>query len=31
MVMIVDLPFEGETSVGPRAIENALAANAHRS
>jgi hypothetical protein len=30
-VIIVDLPFEGETSVTPRAIQNALAANAHRS
>jgi hypothetical protein len=30
-VIIVDLPFEGETSVTPRAIQNALAANSHRS
>ena len=29
-VIIVDLPFEGETSVSPRAIQNALVANAHR-
>ncbi len=31
IVIIVDLPFEGETSVSPRAIQNALTANAHRS
>lgn len=30
-VIIVDLPFEGDTSVSPRDIQNALAANAHRS
>jgi hypothetical protein len=29
-VIIVDLPFEGETSVTPRAIEKALATNAKR-
>jgi len=28
--IIVDLPFEGETSVSPRPIQNALMANAHR-
>jgi hypothetical protein len=30
-VIIVDLPFEGETSVTPRAIEKALLVNARRS
>jgi hypothetical protein len=29
-VIIVDVPFEGETSVTPHAIQNALARNAHR-
>jgi hypothetical protein len=29
-VMIVDKPFEGETSVSPKSIERALYANAHR-
>jgi len=29
-VMIVDLPFEGQTSVSPRAIQAALTINAHR-
>jgi hypothetical protein len=29
-VMIVDLPFEGETSIGPDAIKKTLAIDAHR-